>query len=614
MKFRLNRYRQQVKLAAQAVKTWHRQVGISLLLAVSCSVASASAAERVTLHLGPLQSSVSVSDLERFAHTGQLSPALRPYRLLLTPQVQQMLQRNLPVDPVVAHSFFEELRRSPDGNQLFQQLSVALPGTTTEKIQETLTNAAQHNKHLSALSLLRDYPAEDLAVNLVASAGMAIQFNAFTFHNKILGPKLRNSLAVENPLQSSVETTAPGDEAVFKRTVIMRDQRRQRTIPVDFYYSFQSHGPLIVLSHGFAADRKFLTYLARYLASHGLTVAAVEHPGSNITSLVEVSAGVSPHNFLPASEFVDRPKDITFLLNELERIVRTRGYLKSKFNTQQVVVIGHSFGGYTALALAGAELKPKELRAFCQRLSPLGRAPADWLQCAAAELPYETIKLQDRRVKRIIALNPIVGYLFGQAGLARANLPALILSSSEDSITPLVAHQLKPFEKLPGEKYLLSVIGGTHMSVTDLGNSDSLVARNTLVKELMGAEAEPIRQVVQNASLAFVYQLADEERYQSFLTPAYVQSLSNDTVSLRLTKELPANMKAWLKVLNFGTQQLTLRQPKKEPKVPLLIEQLKNSASTARAILPQPQACIGQLDRIFTSLLIDYNRHSGRLG
>ncbi|NJO20514.1 MAG: hypothetical protein HC838_11395, partial [Spirulinaceae cyanobacterium RM2_2_10] len=227
------------------------------------------------------------------------------------------------------------------------------------------------------------------------------------------------------------------------------------------------------------------------LPAYGYSVAALEHPGSNIEVLAEISLQLSPQEVLPASEFLDRPRDVSFLLDELERMSRDWGYLRDKFNTREVIAIGHSLGGFTALALAGGELNLRELRSFCQRRRPLGRAPADWLQCAAGELPYSEMRLRDRRVKRVVALNPLIGNLFGQEGLAKVTTPTLIFSSSNDAIAPPLDHQLRPFANLPGEKYLMTAIGTTHMSVTDIANRNSIVGQSTLMQEVMGPEALP---------------------------------------------------------------------------------------------------------------------------
>jgi predicted dienelactone hydrolase len=151
-----------------------------------------------------------------------------------------------------------------------------------------------------------------------------------------------------------------GSERVHKQTRSFYDRRRDREIIVDLYWanSFSapvwkelpevirreakagdretrkiclphrnrsnSTSPLVVISHGFGADRSFLGYLARHLASHGVTVAAIEHPGSNASRLFAEHLGSSPVGLpgldplLPASEFIATPEDVSFLLDRLK--------------------------------------------------------------------------------------------------------------------------------------------------------------------------------------------------------------------------------------------------------------------------------------------------------
>ncbi|NJN75256.1 MAG: hypothetical protein HC796_02105 [Synechococcaceae cyanobacterium RL_1_2] len=70
-----------------------------------------------------------------------------------------------------------------------------------------------------------------------------------------------------------------------------------------------------------------------------------------------------------------------------------------------MVMIGHSLGGYTALALAGAELDVNQVKRFCDRSLMVNRSPADWLQCEAAKLPPKNYNFKDGRVKQLMVLN-----------------------------------------------------------------------------------------------------------------------------------------------------------------------------------------------------------------
>jgi predicted dienelactone hydrolase len=248
---------------------------------------------------------------------------------------------------------------------------------------------------------------------------------------------------------------------------------------------------------------------------------------------------------LRATEFIDRPKDVSFILNELAKLNTQPGQLQAKLNTEKVTIIGHSLGGYTALALVGGEVDLEELRKFCKDSLNIGEAPGDWLQCSAASLRDRKLRLQDQRIKSAIALNPLVGNLFGKKGLTQVSKPVLILSGTEDALTPALKHQIEPFTQLRGEKYLLTAIGGTHLSISDPIYPTS--AATTIVKERIGEETKSLRQLTQGVSLAFIKQLTPEAKiYQPFLTSAYAQSLSTPQLPLRLVSELPPSIKRWL--------------------------------------------------------------------
>jgi predicted dienelactone hydrolase len=495
---------------------------------------------------------------------------------------------------------------------LLERIGLALPNSSVEELQAALLLAARQANGLSVIGFLRAYPQENVTVDATSAIAIAVQLNASYWKSQAVGPLLEQETADDAAsFRPSFDPAGAGPQYVQEDSLILRDRQRQRTIPVDLYWAGNTSGPLVVLSHGFGSDRRFLIYLARHLASYGITVVSIEHPGSNFTWLNGVSIGGSPGDLLAGSEFIDRPKDVAFLLDRLTEIDRENGSLQGKLNTQQVTVIGHSLGGYTALALAGGELNLKELRQYCKNRSPLGRSPADWFQCAAADLPGDRVQLRDRRVVQAIALNPMTGILFGKKGLTQVTIPTLILTATEDAIAPSLDHQLRPFSQLGGTKYLLAAIGGTHLSVTDRANLNDALARSTLVKEQIGKEADPLRQVVRGASLAFIKQLTPEAKtYEPFLTPAYAQSLSTLTMSLRLSKELPPTMATWFQVLSIGNQQIAIRLPNINDISISAINAIKSYFSGSTNMMTRAECCTGQLNQVFTDILNTYEQNS----
>ena len=587
--------------------------GVStVFLSLGSLLSPASAAESVVLQIGPLRHKIMVEELAQFATTGEVSSELQPYRFFLTSQVQDILQKSLTIDPLIAEQFLNDLFKSDDGERLLTQISNAFPNSTAKDLKQTLELLLQQTNQLNFVNLLRVYPQETVTVDLSKVASLGIQFNAPSLRSRFITSHLEEMLKTKTSTSiiPRFDPTAPGEYGVLTEKLRLEDRSRDRQIPIDIYYAEKTKGPLVIMSHGFAADRRFLRYLAIHLASYGITVVSVEHSGSDINALIKTATGLKFSQILPPAEFVDRPQDISFVLTQLGILNREDHSLKGKFNTDQVSMIGHSFGGYTALALAGATLDLKALRRFCQETSPLGRSPADWLQCAAGELPYSQRQFKDRRIKQIIVFNPIIGQLFGN-NLSQITIPTLLLSSSEDGITPTIEHQLQPFKQLSGDKYLMVAVGATHMSVTDIINANSAMAQSTLVREVMGTEAEPIRKAVRGVSLAFIQQLTSQSLdYQLFLTPAYVESLSEKNLKFRLGTQLPLQLDAWLNVLTFGTQKVTLTSFLPQfPSFP----NLQQYFVSAKQIIMKPQYSTEQLNDLFTGLLHIYSKQSDKV-
>lgn len=496
------------------------------------------AAERLTLRFGPFEQSVDVADLDSFARTGKVSASMAPFAPLLTPQVQQLLNKHLQIDPKSADKFVNDLLRSADGNLLLKQVSLAIPNSTLDQVRSALGLAIRQGNGLSAISFLRSYPTENVTVDLKSALTVGLQINAPYLQSKAVASLLERDLTVDNNgFQPSFDPAAPAKKDVHKYTITLQDAQRNRTLPMDIYWDENTTGPLVVISPGLGAGKGFLAYLARHLASHGLTVVALEHPDANI------SGGSTLRYLLPASDFIERPKDISFVLDRLAQMNQEPGLLQGRLNTKQVTVIGHSLGGYTALAVAGGEVNLDELRQFCNQQNLFNKSGADWLECAASNLPDRHLQLRDKRVVQAIALNPVAGHLFGKHGLAKVKIPTLIWTSTDDALAPSLSQQLRPFNELGGSKYLVTAIGGTHLSVGDPESVNSELPQSSLVPEIVGKNAYPAQQLLRGVSLAFIEQLTPEAKtYEQFLTPAYAQSVSTPRLALRMSTQLPPSI------------------------------------------------------------------------
>lgn len=517
------------------------------------------AAERVNVRIGPLRQTIYVSDLESFARTGDVPQRLRLYQSLLTPELRTALNNRLALDPAMAERVVADVLASPNGRLLLDSLVRVAPGLTPRQIQAAIGLAARQADGFNVLGILRAVPQESLDVDLTAAIALASQLNLSKLEGEALSSVLERELEVPGSDSPTGLTPASAGPVAFERKVFnFIDAQRSRPVPLDLYVperAYEADAPLVVLSHGFGANRRFLAYVAEHLASYGFTVAAIEHVGSNVTALngtpLDPVAIEQPSRILPASEFLDRPRDVSYVLDRLAQLQIAVPDWAERYDPENVVLLGHSLGGYTGFALGGARLNLSTLEPFCKSLTPVGLSPADWLQCAAVDLPEQTADLTDERVTQVIAMNPLVGRLFGAKGLKEVAVPTLILTGTRDGVTPTLPQQLAPFTQLPGPKRLVAVIGGTHLSVGDPNNVNDALTQIPFMPELPDSQTADLRSYLRAMTLSVVMQQTSAaERYRPFLEPAYAQSFSSNNLPIRLTERLPASVEIWLRTVH----------------------------------------------------------------
>jgi predicted dienelactone hydrolase len=102
-------------------------------------------------------------------------------------------------------------------------------------------------------------------------------------------------------------------------------------------------GPVLVYSHGFMSFHREGLYLARFLASHGYTVLAVDYP------LTGFQAPDGPF----VSDVVNQPGDVRFLIDTLlARNADPADPLYGTLDADRIAVGGTSLGGLTSMLAA----------------------------------------------------------------------------------------------------------------------------------------------------------------------------------------------------------------------------------------------------------------------
>lgn len=217
--------------------------------------------------------------------------------------------------------------------------------------------------------------------------------------------------------------------------------------------------PLVIFSHGSGSSPLLSLFFTEHLASHGFVVIGMEHPGN---TMLDRLGSDDAYNANIIENYVHRPNDVSrtidYALDELNT-----GALSGIIDPDKIAVSGHSFGGYTAFASAGASLNFDALQTWCDENEEV--AISDFRDEVAltaynqdfvlggvcyliedapriAELSgYDDVpsgvwdSFGDERINAVIGLASYNAPIFGEESIAELQLPALILVGGNDNVT-----------------------------------------------------------------------------------------------------------------------------------------------------------------------------------
>ncbi|MDJ0694306.1 alpha/beta hydrolase [Mastigocoleus sp. MO_188.B34] len=549
------------------------KIAVSLLSILSISqfkVTPVRAAEKVVLRFGPFTESISLTELQSIANQGEVPKNFKIYTKKLSSEEGRLfveaLKTKIPINVVAA----SKLLNTRIGTTILKDLNAVIrrkDKAGVQAIRAGVVLGATAPEGFSILNFIAAYPSKRLEIDLLQAFKFTQKLNLAFWRTQEFMIAISPQLKAKNPrLSFPFDPSQKGSTKVQLLELEFTDQKRNRNIPVNIYRGTKvdTEKPLIVFSHGLGSVRTELKYLAKHLASHGYVVAALEHPGSNEANTYSAIQG--QNRIVQPEEFLERPRDISFVLDELTKLNQqslnkqetskpfkqalNQNSFRSQFPTNKVMVLGYSFGGGTALAIAGGELQLEKLKERCQdNLTTLSLG--EGIQCVAQELPKNRYQLRDERVKSVIALNPISSLMFGDTGLSKIKVPTLVLAASADKTTPALTEQIASFTKIPTPKWLVGILGGTHLSLKDPSTTmDQNGKPSTALSggEVVGEQAKDIRKYFQAIALAFASQLTPEaERYKIFLTSDYAHFASTKAFPFRLITKIPSDAKGIIK-------------------------------------------------------------------
>lgn len=186
--------------------------------------------------------------------------------------------------------------------------------------------------------------------------------------------------------------------------------------------------PLVLLSHGRTGMRISYSLVCEALAARGAVVVSSEHPGD---TLFDWLTGAQSDD---RTNEVNRVADAHLVLDALlERHPAVPADVAAAMDNDRVALAGHSYGAYNAFAVAAGS----------------------------------------RGVAAHPAVRAVIGFQaytrsMSDALLARVTVPALLIVSENDQVTPAAVDTDRPWALLGGPTWRLDLAGAGHQAVSDI--------------------------------------------------------------------------------------------------------------------------------------------------
>lgn len=185
------------------------------------------------------------------------------------------------------------------------------------------------------------------------------------------------------------------------------DKDRERVVPALLFKPAHQRKAkaLVVFSHGLGGSKERYAYLGQYWASQGYASLHLQHDGSD-RKVWRGSRLLLPFRLMDAAdetEALARVQDVKFALDK----ILTSEYA-ADFDSQTIVMAGHSYGANTSMLLSGAQV----------------------------EQDGKLISLKDERIKAAILISapPFYNDQPLKQVLADITIPTLHITTTEDEI------------------------------------------------------------------------------------------------------------------------------------------------------------------------------------
>jgi predicted dienelactone hydrolase len=205
--------------------------------------------------------------------------------------------------------------------------------------------------------------------------------------------------------------------------------------------------PLIVVSHGNWGSRYSQGWLALELVKAGYVVLSTSHPGT----IGDDQSAAGRYRLW------DRLRDVSFAIDEVLKNPKW-AYL---VDADRIGFVGHSFGGWTGVSLAGGRYDPARQRAFCRNAERKDFYCENTLKDDIAGVPVADAEdsFRDVRIKAFYIMGSGPGQGFSADSLKAITAPFVVDTAQFDESLEPLANSTNLAKQIPSAREVVRPIG-----------------------------------------------------------------------------------------------------------------------------------------------------------
>jgi predicted dienelactone hydrolase len=279
-----------------------------------------------------------------------------------------------------------------------------------------------------------------VALGIVASAGVGAAEEArplgvvtLDLENKANARKVTSEFWYEAASDSAAQPFATNP--VFRAMPLARNAAP----------AAQGKRPLVIVSHGNWGTRFSQGWLAAALTQAGYIVLSTSHPGTLGND--QTAAG--------RFRLWDRSTDVSFALDEVLKDPKWSALI----DETRIGFVGHSFGGWTGLSLAGARYEPARQLSYCEHVAKKDYYCSQKDDISGIPVDDASRSYKDARIKAFYVMASGPGKGFTDESLRAIRAPIVFDTAQFDEVLEPQANSSDVARQVPGAKEVVRPAG-----------------------------------------------------------------------------------------------------------------------------------------------------------